>query len=760
MKRDNRVVLGVMFAIIVAVTVILGSIGNIEKTEEFSKEYIMAEELPLLLSFTYYEKEQWEEILKDMVKGKLSYGELEKLLDYMGVAEHITYEKKTRFQKITRADFFDVYDQMIDILDVENRVALQERVFIKKNSQENVWLTQYGYEKLELALQNLQPYDIYQAYILNNTIVGLREKSDAPVRWENVFVHYIKEKEGEVLFEKERIPLEFPEEIEQITDTICDIEWKDGRISAIYKKEDMISGTVLSYNEKQIEIAGYGALEHSGNLKVYKTYGTVEQLDESKLVIGNLLADFVVAKGEVCGIILKEPAQMEWIRVLLLNGEELYYPDILVKADVESKVSFTEQEQVVSAHTSIRASDYWNEDTQGYLTIEPTGEGGYLYLVDEKGKEISLGYEGSFEIRKYEQGYCIVNEVPLEKYLCAVVPSEMPASYELEALRAQAICARSYACIQLTNNKYAGFAANVDDSTNYQVYNKQPRNEKTTCAVQDTVGEVLQYNGEIAEAYYYSTSCGFSQYMDVWNLTEEEKYGYLQSVSLLAEDKNGTDDNETMDNISSGNKESIAVDITGEEAFGAFIQNKEYKAYDSDAAYFRWSAELDLINRKDAVCQAITARASANSSNVQILDNKGNPTNQKPEELGKIEKLILEERSQGGVLKKLRIQFEKGSVLLITEYNIRKVLGEAVTVMTDKDDKEITVLNLLPSAAFTAIPVEEGYVLYGGGYGHGIGLSQNGANGMAKAGFTYVDILQKFYQNIQIKNIYNSSDVQ
>ena len=64
-------------------------------------------------------------------------------------------------------------------------------------------------------------------------------------------------------------------------------------------------------------------------------------------------------------------------------------------------------------------------------------------------------------------------------------------------------------------------------------------------------------------------------------------------------------------------------------------------------------------------------------------------------------------------------------------------------------------MRLLPSACFAIVPEGQSYVLHGGGYGHGIGMSQNGANGMAEAGMNYVDILMKFYQNITIENIYN-----
>lgn len=746
MKRDNRVVIGVMFAVIVVVTIVLGSLSLEKREEGFSQEYIMAEELAPLLSFTYYDEGEWETVISELAKGKVSYKEMEALLEYMGMESYITYEKKAGFQKVPRTVFFQVYEQLVDILDGEERVTKKERVFIGQQAKDGTWLTQKGYEQVIGGLSYIQQYDMYRVYMVDDKIVGLKEVADTPVKWENVFVHYTKGTQAEVLFEKELLTIDLPDATEKISDTICDIEWENGMVSAFYKKEDAISGTVLSYDDKKIEIAGFGTLEHSGNLKIYKTYGTVEQLDESKLVIGNLVADFVVAKGEVCGIILKEPAQIERIRVLLLNGETPYYTDVLVKADEAGTVTFGEQTQNISADTVVRASDYWKESTEGYLAVNTVTEAGNVFLVDESGEAMSLGYQGKLEIRKYEQGYCIVNELSLEEYLCAVVPSEMPASYEIEALRAQAVCARSYACIQLTKDQYAGFGANVDDSTNYQVYNKQPKDEKSTRAVQDTVGEVLFYNEKIAEAYYYSTSCGFSQSMDVWGMADEEAYGYLQSVSLLT----GADGQELT--------EESGLNFSDEAVFAEFIQNKDIMAYDSFGDYFRWRAELDFKDNWEAICAAITSRRSVNSDNVLFFDKEGNVTEKNLSELGAMEQLIVEERSRGGVLTKLRIQCEKGSILLITEYNIRKVLGEAVTLMTDKNENAITAMTLLPSAAFTAIPVENGFVLYGGGYGHGIGLSQNGANGMAKAGFTYTDILQKFYQNIRIENIYNSKD--
>lgn len=741
--KNKRIILPAVavFVCVALMTLMLILWKMREEEAVFSEKYVMAEELPALFSFTYYDAAEWETELNELVSGKVSYRELSDVLQMLGIREYVTYEEKTGFLTVPRAVFFEVYGQVLDLLDPEKRVTSQELVFLGEEAKEGQWLTQQGYLTLTGGGSYVSQYSMYRAFMLDGVVLGLEQQlMDVPVTWENVFVHKTEEGTAQVLYEKELFSVDIAEFTENIIDTVCDIEFENNAVSAIYKKEETISGTVLSYNEQQIEIEGYGTLEHSGNLRIYKTYGTVEQLDESKLIIGNLMADFVVARGEVCGIILKEPAQIEQIRVLLLNEGSPFYSELYVTSPEEFTAGFSDTVNTLPGGTLVKASDYLASGGEGYLRLDSSVKGGRLFLANEKGEIVSQEYPGGMEIRRFEEGYSVVNQLSLEDYLCGVVPSEMPASYEMEALRAQAVCARSYACIQLTQGEYARFAANVDDSTNYQVYNKQPRDERSTLAVQDTVGEVISINGELAEAYYYSTSCGFSQNMDVWNL-DPETFGYLKSVSLLADES--------------------TPDISTEEAFSAFITNKDYVAYDSDGAYFRWRAEIKPTENLKAIQEAALNRQAVNPANVQCFDGNGAEQSLDFAVLGNITNLIPEERSAGGVLKRLRIQCEQGSVLVTTEYNIRKILKAATTAMTDKNEKAIDAMELLPSAAFTVIPVEGGFVLYGGGYGHGIGLSQNGANGMAKAGFTYTDILLKFYQNITIENIYNSpKDIQ
>ena len=709
---------------------------------EYSNDYVALAELPSQLSFTYYEEDEWEEKLKTSLhvkdlNSKLTYGQLSEVLKQLSVQQYIDYQNKFSWKTVSRPLWDQIYKQVLDLLDTDHQVSDVGLVFLTDEGQEESLdrLTQKGYFQVAKGVDYFKYYDMYQVYVKGERIIGISGEREETLTLENVFIHNTDQEKAEVLYQKQKISLNIEGLKEQITDTICDMEWKDRKVTAIYKKEDKISGKVLSFDEKKIEISGYGSLEHAGKLKVYKTYGTVEELDESKLVIGNLEADFVFAKKQVCGIILKEPAAIENIRVLLLNPEgNICHGDPLLVADVDGTITIGKKEKKLKAGKVIKAAKYLGKKAD-YVKVSLNDENGRIYFSDKGGNHTSLGYRGTMEIRKYPEGYGVVNELSLEKYLYGVVPSEMPASYERAALCTQAVCARSYACIHLMRGDYAAFGAHVDDSTNYQVYNKQSEDENTTLAVDDTIGEVVKYQGEVAETYFFSTSCGYTADMGVWDVEPTEANSYLQSISL----------------VSDGSE----PDISNEDKFTEFIKNQEIEAFDSESPLFRWHAELLLPEKAEVINAAIATRFQATSQNVQITKDDGTAgTEADLTAFGAPKNISVEERCTSGAVKRLRITYEKGNVVLVSEYNIRYVLGKAATGLVGKDGQPIE-MELLPSAYCALIPVEKGYALYGGGYGHGIGMCQNGANGMAKDGMNYMDILTKFYHDITIENIYN-----
>ncbi len=739
-NRNYKLSMLLILLIIVAVCFILAV-----KTEriitEYSSEYVALAELPSQLSFTYYEEDEWENRLKEVLhekhlNGKLTYGKLKLILEQLSVQEYITCQETFSWKTVPRAAWNDVYEQILDLLDTESQVKTVNLVFLADQDEETgSFLTQKGCYQAAEGVNYFHYYDMYQVYVKDECIIGVNSEYQSKLTLKNVFVHKTQNEKAEILYENQKISLDIEGLTEEINDTICDMEWNENKVTAIYKKEEKISGKVLSFDDKQIEISGYGALKYKGKLRIYKTYGTVEELDESKLVIGNLQADFVVAKKQVCGIILQEPATIENIRVLLLNNENTpYHKSPVLTADADATVTVGDKQEQITQGQLIKPEKLLDKQEE-YVKIAPADEHGRIYFADDEGNHTSLGYRGVLEVRKYPEGYGVVNELPLEQYLYGVVPSEMPASYERDALCTQAVCARSYACIQLMRGDYAALGAHVDDSTNYQVYNKQAEEPNTNLAVDDTVGEVVKYQGEIAETYFFSTSCGYSGDMRVWNTEPGEKYGYLQSCSLLSDQSE--------------------PDISDEDKFAEFIKNQDIKAYDSDSPYFRWSAKLSAGEQTEAVNGAIAARVQANAQNVQIVRADGTPgTEADLSGFGALKDISVKERKAGGAIGNLLFTYEKGTVSLLTEYNVRFVLGAAVEELTDREGNPVN-MELLPSAYCVVTPAENGFVLYGGGYGHGIGMSQNGANGMAKSGMKYMDILMKFYHDITIENIYN-----
>jgi SpoIID/LytB domain protein len=122
--------------------------------------------------------------------------------------------------------------------------------------------------------------------------------------------------------------------------------------------------------------------------------------------------------------------------------------------------------------------------------------------------------------------------VNIEQYLYGVVSSEVSSSYSMEALKAQAICARGFTYRKLGCN-YRGYNADLDDTTACQVYNNFPETDNSIAAVEDTSGVVPTYNGEIINAVYFSTSCGTTTTSDqVWGGSMPYTCTRIQNTAL------------------------------------------------------------------------------------------------------------------------------------------------------------------------------------------------------------------------------------
>ena len=321
------------------------------------------------------------------------------------------------------------------------------------------------------------------------------------------------------------------------------------------------------------------------------------------------------------------------------------------------------------------------------------------------------GYRGKLIFQRAvneTNGFVVINELPLEEYLYGVVPSEMPSSYPMEALKAQAICARTYAVMHMMNPAYPDYEAHVNDTTSFQVYHNIDEQETTNRAVNETAGMLLfQEDGEtLAETFYYSTSCG------------------------------------------------QACEASTNIEFKEYITKSYSSDVESGESWYRWTCSVKDIDEKNML-QRMQARYKVNASKILTMTGKDSYKSQPVNELGSIKELFVSKRGEGGVSEELIITTDKNTYKIVGEYNIRYVLNDPDALIVKQDGSNTTMKTLLPSAFISLEAVKlkgvvVGYQVIGGGYGHGVGMSQNGAKGMANLGYSAEEILTYFFPGTQI----------
>ena len=493
---------------------------------------------------------------------------------------------------------------------------------------------------------------------------------------------------------------------------LADLHMEDGKLVKITMKRDRLSGKVLSVTEDAIEIEGYGEIPLAPNFHVYKIYGDFKVLNASDILVGYNLQEFVAADGKLCAALLEREFDAKTIRVLLMDTgfKSVFHAsaDLVLGSGANLEYENAKGKMVgerLEAGTQLAVGPDSPYLEYGRMIITPDEPEAITIRSIERSQGTPV-YSGSLEIKGTPEGLVLVNDLFLEDYLTKVVPSEMPPSYEKEALKAQAVCARTYAYRQIQGNTYSQYGAHVDDSTNFQVYNNTSANDKSTQAVKETYGKMLFYEDKPIEAFYFSTSCGRTADAGVWG-TDSGKYPYLRAVEVKEGGKSlGKEDN---------------------DGFESYIKREDVIAYDTSYPMFRWQTDLP-----------------ADVASAQISG------------AGQIQDMTVTDRGPGGIAGELTVTGSDGTVTIKGQSAIRSALGNPSLIITKKDGGTMTGSATLPSA-FIAIEKRTGedgslsFHIYGGGFGHGVGMSQNGAQGMAKTGKGYKQILDFFYHGTELR---------
>ncbi|MFT4144512.1 MAG: SpoIID/LytB domain-containing protein [Mobilitalea sp.] len=544
----------------------------------------------------------------------------------------------------------------------------------------------------------------------------------------------------------------------ELSKVVGDITIANKKVVSISVKPDIIQGKVLRTGENFIEVEGYGEIELEEDYKIYKIYGTLSMEPTGSILVGYENTDFIVSAGKISAALITESIKAENIRVLLetTGYKGMYHSSVKFTANEAFTIRTKESQKSYKAGDTVTIKPTNKLFSEGRITIETTTEKGKIELLSVERSYGNPKYRGSIEISSDENGLILVNELPLEEYLYAVIPSEMPTSYGEEALKVQALCARTYAYKHLLSNSLSQYGAHVNDSVDYQVYNNIAENETSILAVKDTYGKVIEYDGEVITALYFSTSSGHTaDSSTAWN--SNSNLPYLKG-KLLASSKEGESSEVLQDT------KKLYEDLSSEERFETFIKSKDISTYDSSFGWYRWKVTMSAKDIKKVVDKNLPLRYAANPGAILTMTSKAKNGNEAVFEsipvdtVGDIVDISVEKRDSSGMILELLITGSEHTIKVKTEYNIRALLAPLYDTIIRADESEVNNLSVLPSAFFTIDKKSDNglstVTLSGGGYGHGVGLSQNGVKGMVDAGKKYEEIVSYFYEGTELGYIY------
>ena len=308
-----------------------------------------------------------------------------------------------------------------------------------------------------------------------------------------------------------------------------------------------------------------------------------------------------------------------------------------------------------------------------------------------------------------ELHFCITNEnkfevvvhLPLEQYIKGVVPYEIGPDSPLEALKAQAVAARSEAIMALTSQLYSGEHHDLTSDVECQVFSgNRRRTEKSDLAVELTKSLILSENGKPINAYYASNCGGHSELIkNVWgDRPTPESY----NISNFDWDEQISTDLSVKENV----REWI---FSNPPSYCNPNINRELPEWSQNN--FRWKREFTYDE---------AARITS-----------------KLKDLGNLLDIKILERGTSGRAYLANFIFEEENIEVKGELKIRQMFSPP-----------------LRSSCFVVDKTETGFVLHGAGWGHGVGMCQSGTISMANSGKSFEQILKHYYRKAELLKIY------
>lgn len=325
-------------------------------------------------------------------------------------------------------------------------------------------------------------------------------------------------------------------------------------------------------------------------------------------------------------------------------------------------------------------------------------------------------YHGAFELTPNKNGtFNLVNIIEVEDYLKGVVPNEMPVHFGIEALKAQSVAARNYALSPRVKS-----SPNYDlvDSVASQVYyGANTEKDLSNKAVEETEGIVALYGWDLILAQYSSTAGGYTEsFSNAFSDPKTKEFPSNEKPYLKAK------------------ADIIGQTPLNKEEDAANFYKSRPDAYDIRSPYFRWEREWQADELKNILEYTLAAQSATGFVH---------PVFKKGDKLDELVELKVIRRGDSGKIIEMEVVTRSQTYKIFKELVVRRLLT--------KDGKALPSANVV----FDNIQDENGNLIsihaYGGGFGHGVGMSQYGAGFMgAEMHIPYDKILQHYYTGITL----------
>lgn len=349
--------------------------------------------------------------------------------------------------------------------------------------------------------------------------------------------------------------------------------------------------------------------------------------------------------------------------------------------------------------------------------IVVSSDSGFLYIPSLKRAGKTALFRGTFELTKSpskENLFSVINVLDVESYLRGVVPNEMPVKFGLEALKAQTVTARNYV-LKPREKKYHNF--DVCDSVACQVYfGAATECELSDRAIAETENLVAMHDGDLILALYSSTAGGHTEsYENAFSDSSTKGFPAAPKQYLK-----GVPDNDKIGSLK-----------TEGDVRKFYLSSPT--TFDNKSPYFRWEKYWDADELEGILKKTLKINSSTGFVKPALYDEQS---------FGKLKNIKVIRRGVSGKAMAVEITTDKGVFIVEKELVIRRVFQNG--------SKPLPSANIIFDFTKSSKGEIEKIVVHGGGFGHGVGMSQWGAGMMGAMGYSYDEILKHYYSGISV----------